>query len=142
MIERKRGYTEAMKINNLADNVNITEVSSQNTNTDIENACLDVLVSEKKIDALIFATNYLSIEGLYWIQNNKIKIPDDLAFIGYDGGHSFNLFSPPITYIEQPVEEIAKEAVNRLMDYFIKGESSSKTVHVILNSALIIRDSC
>ncbi|MFA5818044.1 MAG: substrate-binding domain-containing protein [Bacteroidales bacterium] len=142
MIERKRGYAEAMQTSNLANNARIIEVSSLNSKTDIENACLDLLVSEKKIDALVFATNLLSIEGLYCIHKKKIKIPDDLAFIGYDGGDCFNLFYSPITYIEQPIEEIAKEAVKRLMDYFVNGESSSKTIHVILKSNLIIRNSC
>jgi len=142
MIERKRGYTEAMKINNLANNVNIIEVSSQNTKTDIENACLDVIVSEKKFDAFIFATNMLSIEGLYCLHKNNIKIPDDIGFIGYDGGDCFNLFYSPITYIEQPIQEIAKESVKRLMECFVNGESSSKTLHVILKSNLIIQNSC
>lgn len=142
MIERKRGYAEAMQKGDLANNTRLIEVSFLNSKTDIENACLDLLISEKKIDALVFATNLLSIEGLYCIHNKKIKIPDDLAFIGYDGGDCFNLFYSPITYIEQPIEEIAKEAVRRLMDYFVNGESSSKTVHVILKSNLIIRNSC
>lgn len=142
MIERKRGYTEAMQKSNLANNTRIIEVSFLNSKTDIENACLDLLVSEKEIDALVFATNLLSIEGLYCIYNKKIKVPDDLAFIGYDGGDCFNLFYSPITYIEQPIEEIAKEAVMRLMDYFINNELSSKTVHVIVKSNLIIRNSC
>lgn len=142
MVERKRGYAEAMQKSDLANNTRIIEVSFLNSKTDIENACLDLLVSEKKIDALVFATNLLSIEGLYCMHNKKIKIPDDLAFIGYDGGDCFNLFYSPITYIEQPIEEIAKEAVRRLMDYFVDGESSTKTVHVILKSNLMIRNSC
>ena len=76
------------------------------------------------------------------MHKKKIKIPDDIGFIGYDGGDCFNLFYSPITYIEQPIEEIAKEAVKRLMDYFVNGESSSKTIHVILKSNLMIRNSC
>lgn len=142
MKERKRGYVEAMQASNLAKNTHIIEVNSSSLRTDIKNACLDILISEKKIDALIFATNLLSIEGLYCVNEKKIKIPDDIGFIGYDGGDCFNLFYSPITYIEQPIEEIAKETVKRLMDYFVNGESSSKTLHVILKSNLIVQNSC
>ena len=39
----------------------------------IENACLDLLISKKKIDALVFATNLLSIEGLYYMHKKKIN---------------------------------------------------------------------
>jgi|ERR1035437_759541 LacI family transcriptional regulator len=142
MKERKRGYVEAMQASNLAKNTHIIEVNSSSLRTDIKNACLDILISEKKIDALIFATNLLSIEGLYCVNEKKIKIPDDIGFIGYDGGDCFNLFYSPITYIEQPIEEIAKETVKRLMDYFVNGESSSKILHIILKSNLIVQNSC
>ncbi|HUX58290.1 MAG TPA: substrate-binding domain-containing protein [Bacteroidales bacterium] len=142
MKERKRGYAEAMQKNNLVKNTRLVEVNFLDSKTDIDNACLDLLIPEKKIDAFIFATNMLSIEGLYCLHKNNIKIPDDIGFIGYDGGDCFNLFYSPISYIEQPIEEIAKESVKRLMDYFDNGESLSKTLHVILKSNLIIRNSC
>jgi LacI family transcriptional regulator len=142
MTERKRGYTEAMQTYYLGKNTQAIEVSSLNTKTDIERTFLDLLFSEKKIDALIFATNLLSIEGLYCIQKNNIKIPEDIGLIGYDGGDCFNLFYSPVTYIEQPIEELAAKAINRLMDCFINGETSSKTLHTILKSKLIIRNSC
>lgn len=142
MRERKRGYAEAMQTNNLADNTHLIEVSSLNSKTDIENACLDLLISEKKIDALFFATNFLSVEGLYCIHKKKIRIPEDLGFVGYDGGDCFNLFYSPITYIEQPINNIAAEAVKMLIDCINNRESTSKISHVILRSNLIIRDSC
>lgn len=47
-----------------------------------------------------------------------------------------------ILHLLAMMEEIFKEAVKRLMDYFVNGESSSKTIHVILKSNLIIRNSC
>lgn len=140
--ERTRGYVEAMRANGLSKNIHVVEVVSDMSGEDMENARLDLLVSEKKIDALIFATNMLSIEGLYYMHKRKIMIPDDVGFIGYDGGDCFNLYYSPLTYIEQPVDNIGKEAVKILIDCFRNKEPDSKTMHVILKSNLIMRDSC
>ena len=141
-MERRRGYEEAMHANNLLHNIKVVEVNSNIMEQDIEDACLSLLVSDNKLDALFFATNMLSIEGLYCIHKRKIKIPEEVGFIGYDGGDCFNLFYSPITYIEQPIDEIAFEAVKILIDCFNNHDSDSKTLHVNLRSNLVIRDSC
>jgi len=141
-LERKRGYEEAMLANNLSQNIKVVEVNSGILEKDVENVCLDLLVTDSKVDALIFATNMLSIEGLYCIHKRKIKIPEEVGFIGYDGGDCFDLFYSPVTYIEQPIIEIAAEAVKILIDCFNNHESDSKTLHVILRSNLVKRDSC
>lgn len=141
MKERIRGYVEAMKSADLSDSICVVEVSSNRDKSEISKACMNLFVKEKNIDAIIFSTNLLSIEGLYCVIENKIRIPEDLGFIGFDGGDCFDLFYSPITYIKQPIEEMAIEAVKTLMDYFVNIESP-KISHLILESKLIIRSSC
>ena len=141
MKDRIRGYLEAMKSYNLSESNCVIEISSNRAKTEISNACINLFVKNKNIDAIIFSTNLLSIEGLYCVNENKIRIPEDLGFIGFDGGDCFDLFYSPITYIKQPIEEMANEAVKTLMDYFVNLESP-KISHIILESKLIIRSSC
>jgi len=57
-----------------------------NSKNEIENACMDLLFNKSELDAVIFATNLLSIAGLTCVHRSNIKIPDDLALIGFDGG--------------------------------------------------------
>jgi LacI family transcriptional regulator len=140
MKERIRGYVEAMNSYNLSDNICVIEVGSSRDKSEISNACFNLFVKGKNIDAVIFSTNLLSIEGLYCVSENKIRIPEDMGFIGFDGGDCFDLFYCPITYIKQPIEEMAVEAVKTLMDYFVNIESP-KISHIILESKLIIRSS-
>lgn len=140
MKDRIRGYLEAMKSHNLSDSISVIEVGSKNAKNEISNACMNIFVKNKSVDALIFSTNLLSIEGLFFVKENKIRIPEDLGFIGFDGGDCFDLFYSPITYIKQPIEEMASEAVKTLMDSFDNVESP-KISHIILESKLIIRSS-
>ena len=67
-----------------------------------------------------------------------MKIPEDIAFIGFDGGESFDLFSPPLSYVQQPLEEMAKEAFSVLIS-LINGPR--KITQIMLSPTLIIRKS-
>jgi LacI family transcriptional regulator len=141
MKDRIRGYKEAMESHNMSDSICVVEIDLNKAKTDVSDACIDLFVKNKNVDAIIFATNLLSIQGLYCIVENKIKIPEDLGFIGFDGGDCFDLFYSPISYIKQPIEEMANAAVETLMDYFVNIESP-KISHIILESKLVIRSSC
>ena len=139
MTERIRGYTEAMSELNIADSCCVREIRFDQSQKDMENAFSELIVQNKKTDALICATNALSVAGLICARENNIVIPDDMAFIGFDGGECFDLYHSPLTYVKQPLEEMGKEAFRVLLD-LING--SSKTSHIILKPTLIIRDSC
>jgi LacI family transcriptional regulator len=139
MKERVRGYTEAMITFNMADNICVKEIRYDHSLKDMENMFNDLLIENKKVDAIIFATNALSVSGLYCAQKNNLIIPDDVAFIGFDGGDCFDLYQPPLTYVKQPLEEMGKEAFRILLDLINR---SSKTSHIMLKSELIVRESC
>jgi LacI family transcriptional regulator len=138
MKERIRGYREAMESHNLDEHIKVAEIRYSNSREDIESMFNKFVLEKKNNHAFLFATNALSIAGLYCIQKKCLKIPEDIAFIGFDGGESFDLFSPPLSFIQQPLEEMAKEAFGVLMS-LING--SSKIIQVRLSPTLIIRKS-
>jgi LacI family transcriptional regulator len=138
MKERIRGYVEAMNTFNLSDNKCVNEIRFETPQKDIDNVFHNLLIQNKKADAVLFATNALSVSGLLCAQKNNILIPEDVAFIGFDGGDCFDLFRSPLTYVKQPLEEMGKEAFRVLFDLINK---SSKTSYIMLNPSLVIRSS-
>lgn len=62
----------------------------------------EILVDENKVDALYFATNAIAINGLYFIQKNKIKVPTECALIGFDGNEAFDFFASPSRLLNSP----------------------------------------
>jgi LacI family transcriptional regulator len=137
MKERIRGYREAMEDNQLDESIHVIEVRPEYYREDIGKAFDEIIASAKENKALIFATNALSVYGLYCIQKKSLKIPDDITFFGFDGGESFDLYDPPLSFVQQPLEEMGKESFNVLMG-IIKG--SGKVTQVTLSPSLIIRD--
>ena len=139
MQERIRGYKEAMKDNHLEEAIQIKELLYVRVKEDMDMGVSELIHGNYKPDALIFATNALSISGLYAIKKHNLKVPEDVAIIGFDGNEAFDFYNPPITYIEQPIEEMGKESVRVLLEQI---HGSTKTVHVELKHHLIIRESC
>lgn len=45
----------------------------------------------------------------------RLRIPDDLAVIGFDGDYNVGYMNPPLTTIEQPLEEFGRIAVQFLL---------------------------
>jgi LacI family transcriptional regulator len=138
MQERIEGYTDAMKAKNPQAEIRVEEIRYSHVNADTEKAMENLLKGKNKIDALIFATSPLTIAGLYCIQKFNLKVPDDLAVIGYDGNETYDFFYSPLTYIEQPIAEIGRESVRLLADQI---GGSDKIAQIKLKHKLIVRES-
>lgn len=59
-----------------------------------------------------------------------IRIPDDIALFGYDGGDYFDIITPTITQIAFPKKKVAQEAFNILQKMVDKGLDGIRTVYV------------
>lgn len=139
MQDRINGYKQGMKDHHLEEAIQVKELTYNHGKEDMEKAINELLTGDIKPDALLFATSLLSVTGLYVIRNLNIKVPDDIAIIGFDGNEAFDFFYSPITYIEQPLEKMGKESVRLLLSR-IKG--SHETEQIVLEHQLIQRASC
>lgn len=138
--ERKRGYTQALIDNNLLSKVPlIKEVDFNNITEDIEINIKELLFNKPPVNAIFFATNTLALHGLKVINKLNYKIPDDLAVVCFDEGDAFDFFYSPLTFVDQPIVEVGKEAVRILID-----QISNKNINprqVSISSRLVIRKS-
>ena len=65
-----------------------------------------------------------------------VDVPGDVAVAAFDGTPETEYTWPPLTVVRQPVEQLAREAVRRL----IEGEESTEALTV--PTELILRRSC
>jgi LacI family transcriptional regulator len=138
IVDRIAGYEDTMVKAGLRKNINIKKINLSNPKLEMRNA-MEYLV-KKKVDAIICLTNMLSIDGIYCLNEMNVKIPEDIGFVGFNRSDVFNLFSAPITYIKQPVEKIAYDAINMLID-IISGKKTSKTPTALAEPELVIQAS-
>ena len=61
--------------------------------------------------------------------------------VGFDDNTHFNLFSPSITAVAQPIKEISEEVIKQLLEALSDKEENKKQRAVILPVELIVRNS-
>ena len=100
----------------------------------------ELLAIAPKIDAIFFATNTLAIEGLKIIYKSGIKVPEDLALIGFDDSSFSSHLNPPLTTVSQPLLDIGFRAGDLIINR-INGLAGPYK-HLVLPTNLVIRESC
>jgi len=89
----------------------------------------------------IFSTNNLMTLGcLEEIYSQNVRIPEDIAIIGFDDMPWAGALNPPLTAVKQPGYELGLNAIELL---FKRIENPSRnTMNLVLNPELIVRKSC
>lgn len=106
-----------------------------------ENQIISFLKKHDEVDAIFFATNYLCISGLKSLKKLELRIPTDVGVISFDDHEVFDLYSPSITSIAQPIEKIAESTINLLLAR-LKSENAFREIkRVIIPASLMVRQS-
>lgn len=92
--------------------------------------------ANRKVDALLFATNSLAVEGLKALNRYQVSVPDDVAVVAYDGNEVFDLYRVSVTSVRQPIELFGTEAV-RLLVRRIEEPDCASSAAIMLNAELV-----
>lgn len=76
---------------------------------------------DRGTDAIIIPQGYLGVKVVTVVKKLGLKIPEDLALVGFDGGETFSLMTPSITQIDQSAKETAQNACAILMEMMTEG---------------------
>jgi len=139
MEERYNGYERAMKMHNKQKFVK--QIGYYDERESVVQQITDFIKENPAVDAIIFATNYLSIYGLEALKQLKLNIPNDIGVVSFDDHEFFKLYSPTITAIAQPVEEISRQVIKILISNLTFSGDKWIEQTVVLPSDLIIRES-
>src|SRR5437868_5556800 len=117
--ERKRGYVEAMNAHAMTTKKSwLKQIAPDDGNikTGVEKAVHELLSLPEPVDAILFASNILALNGLKYIHSLKLTIPDDVAVLNFDEIEAADLFYAPPTYIKQPIQEMGQTATRILLE--------------------------
>jgi len=134
--ERRKGFEKAIRNSGLESPTIIV------TDPRIEMgyaAAKKILGSSSRPDA-IFASDNLILAGIMQAINElSLKIPEEVGLVSFDDVAWMSLVKPPITVIRQPTDQIARLAVDLIMQR-IK-DPKRPPLHVVLKGQLITRGS-
>ena len=71
-----------------------------------------------------------------------LRIPNDLAFAGFDDFDLAEFTSPSLTVVRQPAQEMGRVAANLLFDRIARGEMPHTGNRIVLPVEIVLRRSC
>jgi LacI family transcriptional regulator len=91
-------------------------------------------------DAIVAANDQMAIGLLRAFARAGIRVPEDVAVVGFDDIFPDNLCEPPLTTVHQPMRMLGSRACDRLLER-IADPGLPPTVQ-LLPTELVLRESC
>jgi LacI family transcriptional regulator len=93
-----------------------------------------------KPDAVFAASDTMAFGAMRAARDAGLRIPEDIALVGFDDLPLAALSDPPLTTVRQPVYQFGLKAVEILIELVENGVEPAR--RFIMDTELIIRDSC
>lgn len=104
---------------------------------------LDAQLNGEMPPTAIFASNNLAMQYVFAaLVSLGVKIPGDLALVGFDDSELAELTVPALTVVRQPAQEMGRVAVNLLFERIQHGELPQTGNRIVLPVEVVLRRSC
>ena len=115
--ERLAGYKAALSLHNIAFNEDyLCYCEHGGMMQDEVEAAIDKLLSlAEKPDAMFIAADRLSTGCLISLKKRGLKVPDDMALVGFYNSDFADLYNPSFSTIQQPAYKIGQIATEMLI---------------------------
>lgn len=142
---RREGYKKALKDNNIEPDENLIIPMSKDADSySMQAGYLTMKEAlERRLDftAVYAISDVLAIGACRALLDAGKKIPEDVSVAGFDGIDNAKYYSPRITTIRQPFEEMAKASIDLLFEYIEGDKKDSKLQQGLFEGELIIGES-
>jgi signal transduction histidine kinase/DNA-binding LacI/PurR family transcriptional regulator/AraC-like DNA-binding protein len=141
-LERYHAYLDALKTRGLSpDPALITPTMNWEKGAEAMRVLLDERQLKPGLDfqAVVAVSDLLAIGALNMMAERGIRVPADVAVVGFNDIEEGRLVRPPLTSVSLPLYEQGRRSVEALLAT-LDGEDVPD--HVILDSRLLVRQSC
>ncbi|MES2277259.1 MAG: LacI family DNA-binding transcriptional regulator [Bacteroidota bacterium] len=139
-VKRLNGYIDALKKHQIPINDELI-IPYDLTKEKVKIYVTHLLNLEQRPDAIFAINDPTAIEAIQIIKKHNLRIPEDIAVVGFSNDYLSELIDPPLTTVSQPVKEIGRTAAQLLFDQIKTDQSLWKTPIKVLKTELIVRKS-
>ena len=105
-------------------------------------ACMETLLDQyPEMDGLVAGNDQMALGAMSVCHRRGLRIPEDIAVIGFDGVSEAEHFTPPLSTIRQPLREMGVAAVTELLAQVNDADPAAPAKHLVLDVELIARTS-
>lgn len=137
--ERLEGYRKALREAGITHDATIERIGSFKAESGLQlaNELLDL---ENPVDALFSANNLMTLGALDAIHTRNLRIPDDIAIVGFDEMPWAAISAISLTTVTQPVYELGSTAALRLFQR-LENAAVFTQQEIVLAPTLCVRSS-
>lgn len=137
---RVEGYEEALKENKIKVDKKLILSVLDFTHQEGYEAATNLIKKGIKFDALFCFNDPLAVGAMKALSEAGLKVPEDVAVIGFDDTDEGNFHTPSITSVSPDKETLAKIAVTLLNDR-IEGTYTGPARKIIIDHSITYRQS-
>lgn len=142
---RKEGYEKALKDNGISvDEKLIVPMSADADSYSMTAGFLtmeDAIKRNLDFTAVYAISDAMAIGACRALTDAGKRIPEDVSVAGFDGIDNAKYYSPRITTISQPFEEMASASMDLLFNYINGTKSAEKARQKLFDGELVIGES-
>jgi LacI family transcriptional regulator len=138
--ERLRGYREALQDNGLTYDESLV-VESDLQLEDGRNSMLKLLQLKEIPDGVFSASAYGILGALQILKEKNIKIPEDVALVGFSNEPYTSFTEPPLSAVDQHSMRMGNAAAEIFLAEIASGKERFIPQKVVLKPELIVRAS-
>lgn len=141
--ERFEGFEQALKEHNIAINSNLVKYCHHGGMIfkEVESAVDELLTLTKPPDAILTASDRITLSTVAILKRRKIKIPEQIAIVGFSNFILPEIIAPPLTTVTQPAFEMGKKAMELLLQLIENKKSPFIFKKIVLPMELHISES-
>lgn len=138
--ERLEGYRRALQDNSLVVKEELIKIVGENKEI-VKKEVKNLLSSHQKVEAIFSTNNILTLYVMEAIRELGLKVPQDIALIGYDETVWSMHLNPPLTTVYQPAYKMGELAAKKVIELINNKEQKIPTEQISLLPNLIVRQS-
>ena len=138
--QRYNGYKYALLDNNIALDENLLIIKDLSEKAGVE-AAMEIMQMKPVPDGVFITNDFVAAVCMRTLKEYGIKIPEDIAIVGFNNDAVGKLVEPTLTTINYPGADMGEIAARNLINH-LKGISNMHhTNTIIVRTELIIRNS-
>src|ERR1700743_813784 len=137
---RLKGYQQALSDYGLPYDPNLLIVNYLSEVAALRSV-KQILGMDQRPDGVFTTNDFFAAVFLQTLKENGIRVPEDIAIVGFNNDAIARIIQPKLTTINYPGEEIGEAAARSLLEQLSGLTSARNTDTIIVRSELIIRES-
>ncbi|MFT4204974.1 MAG: LacI family DNA-binding transcriptional regulator [Chitinophagaceae bacterium] len=139
-LDRLEGYKAAMEEHKLPIPKDFVQVTTLNEAAGVELA--DTVLRMKAKPEAIFVTNdFCAAVIMNRLLENGVRIPEDIAFAGFNDDSIAKIIRPRLTTIYYPGQQMGEIAAQRLINELKDNKNAALESQIVMRPQLVVRES-